>query len=57
VDAVAFRDELVLAGPIMNKKCVGVASLAYRKSLTGPDGDDVNVNAGCGLIDWQNVAE
>jgi len=36
---------------------IGVAALPYRKSLTRPDGNDMNVDAAGSLKNRQYVAE
>ena len=41
----------------MDEQRVGVAAFSYRKGLTRTDRDDMNIDAGCRLKYWQDVAE
>ena len=45
VDAVAVRNKLVLADPVMDEQRVGIAARADRQRLAGADGNDANGNA------------
>jgi hypothetical protein len=41
----------------VDEQRVGVAAFSYRKGLTRTDRDDMNIDAGCRLKNWQDVAE